>query len=77
MMDDLGSRILAVIVVNGAIAVVQWLVRKQIPTIGRDGQFGIPSHAGLRLAIGRALYTMKSVGDARGRDLRDAAGMAD
>lgn len=50
-MDDLGSRILAVIVVNGAIAVVQWLVRKQIPTIGRDGQFGDLPHshaAGIR-----------------------------
>ena len=40
-MNELGSRILAVIVVHGAIAVVQWLVRKQIPLIGRDGQFGI------------------------------------
>ncbi len=40
-MDDLSSRLLAITAVNGVIAVVQWQVRKQIPQIGRDGQFGI------------------------------------
>lgn len=40
-MDDVGSRILAVLVVNAAIGLIQWFVRKQIPTIGKSGQSGI------------------------------------
>jgi hypothetical protein len=41
IMDDTDSRVLAVVVVNAAIGLVQWLVRKQIPTMGNGGQMGI------------------------------------
>ena len=40
-MDHLGTRIMAVLVVNTAIGFIQWLVRRQIPTMGRSGQMGI------------------------------------
>lgn len=40
-MDDSGSRIAAVVIVNVVIGLVQWLVRRQIPALGKGGQFGI------------------------------------
>jgi len=40
-MDDPGSRIAAVVIVNVVIGLVQWLVRRQIPALGKGGQFGI------------------------------------
>lgn len=40
-MDDSGSRIAAVVIVNVVIGLIQWLVRRQIPALGKGGQFGI------------------------------------
>ena len=40
-MEDLGLRIVAVLVVNGIIGLIQWMVRRQIPALGKSGQFGI------------------------------------
>lgn len=40
-MDNTGSRIVAVLVVNGVIGLIQWLVRRQIPALDKRGRFGI------------------------------------
>lgn len=40
-MNDTGSRLLAVVVVNAVIGFIQWFVRKQIPTMCSSGQMGI------------------------------------
>ena len=40
-MDHLGTRIMAVLVVNAVIGLVQWFVRRQIPTMTKSGQMGI------------------------------------
>lgn len=40
-MDHLGPRIMAVLVVNTAIGLIQWLVRRQLPMLGKGGQAGI------------------------------------
>lgn len=42
-MDHFGTRIIAVLVVNTVIGLIQWLVRRQIPTLGKGGQMGIYS----------------------------------
>jgi hypothetical protein len=39
--DHLGTRIMAVLVVNAVIGIVQWFVRRQIPTMTKSGQMGI------------------------------------
>lgn len=40
-MESRSSALVAVVVVNGAIALIQWFVRSKIPTIGYPGQTGI------------------------------------